>query len=107
MTLVSNIVAGLHSSNDLDFVSVADITSSVDVGTIVSIQQVNIIVNVFHLLHGQQDLGRPIGSPKRGTEVDSIEREPEDEMPQAKVILLPSKELRGVWNSYAITSPTP
>ena len=99
MILASNIVAGLYSSNDLDFVSVADITSSAEIGTMVSIQQVKIVVNVFHLLQVQQDLGRPTECPTRATEVDSIEREPEDEVPQAKVIFLPSRELRGAWNS--------
>lgn len=102
MTPFAHIVAGMHRSNDLDFISIADITSSADIGTMVSIQQVNIVVNVFHLLQSQQDLSGSITSPQRATEVDSIEREPEDELPQAKVIFLPSKEFRGVWNSYAI-----
>lgn len=104
MALIDTVVAGLHSSNDLDFISVADIAASVDVPTMVSVQQVNMIVNVFHLLHIQQDLGRPTEPLPRAIDIESIDREPEDEMPQAKVIFLPSKELRGVWNSYAITS---
>lgn len=104
MALVSDIVAGMHSSNDLEFVSIADITSSTDIGTMVSIQQANIVVNVFHLLQSQKVVGQPIEFLQNGIEVESIGREPEDEVPQAKVIFLPSKELQGVWNSYAITS---
>ena len=104
MTLGSDLVAGLHSGNDLDYISIADITSSGDIGTMVLIQQLNIVVNVFHLLQAQKDLGEPTEFLQRGTELDSTEREPEDEVPQAKLVFLPSKELRGVWSSYAISS---
>lgn len=101
---IADIVAGLPSSNYIDFINIADIISSADVGTMVSIQQVKIVVNVFHLLQSQHDLGQPTELPQKGIEVDSIERELEDEMPRAKVIFLPSKEFKGVWNSYAIAS---
>lgn len=105
MALVTDVVAGMHSSNDLDFISIADVTSSADNETMISIPGVNIVVNVFHLLQSEQDLDLPTEILQKGVEADSTGREAEDEMPQAKVIFLPSKELQGVWNSYAITAP--
>ena len=96
-------VAGMHNSNDLEFISIADITSDIDVGTMTTIQEANIIVNVFHLLQSQKELARPEDSLKKGSEVEHGGKDSDDEVPQGKVILLPSKDLHGVWNSYAIT----
>jgi hypothetical protein len=97
---MSDIVAGMRDSGDLDFINIADITSCLDIGTMVSIGHANIVVNVFHLLQSQKDLAQPSDFLKRTCEGESIAEE--DEMPQAKVICLPSKDFQGIWNTYAI-----
>ena len=122
-----SVAAGMRHSEKVDFIGIADITSTTniniadiqprtDIGTadvtpntilgasipveeanidtMVSVQAANIVVNVFHLLHSQNELGQPKGRAEEGQP-----EEEEEEMPQAKMILLPSKDLRGVWDS--------
>lgn len=56
------------------------------------------MVDVFRLLHQKEDLGRSTNLPRK-TELNSHESERDDEIPQAKVTFLPSKDLHGVWKS--------
>lgn len=92
----------MHNSNGIASISISDITSSTDVGTMVSIREADIVVNVFHLLQYQQEIAHPVDSLKGSSNVDEVGKESEEEVPQAKVIYLPSKDLHGMWNSYVI-----
>jgi hypothetical protein len=91
----------MQNSNDIASISISDIISSTDVGTTVSIREADIVVNVFHLIQYQKEIAQLADSLKGSNNVDNVGKE-QEEVPQAKLIYLPSKDLHGVWESYVI-----
>lgn len=82
----------MHSPDDIDFIRISDITPMTEARVMIPLAETAIAVDVFRLLCKQADLGQAI-------EISSREENQNSEIPQAKVIDLPSKDLHGIWNS--------
>lgn len=83
--------AGIH------FITVADLTSSIDVGlhTTIWLSEVDIKVDVFEF-HGDEEQIEPSEATLARIAQDDNDDVPR---PQAKIMYLPNKNLHGVWDS--------
>lgn len=88
---------GLHNSRNINFITVADITTSIDLepNTDIQLSEVDINVDVFEL-HGDEEQVEPSDATRA-----RIAQEADDDIsrPQVKIMNLPSRNLHGVWDS--------
>lgn len=99
-TADASMVAEMLFHEDVDFITIADITSSVETYSLVPLDEVDVVVNVFQLYNNSEDLNQ---SSIRGRSNGNggLEYGEDDETPQAKVTDLPNLDLDGVWKSCA------
>lgn len=85
----------MQNPENIEFLSISDITSSKETAQYISLSGVYITPVVFQLHNKQEDLSQSSdgsGSGRSGNHGDT-------EAPQAKVTLLPSRDLHGLWKS--------
>ena len=87
----------LHNPRNVQFITVADITTSIDFesNTDIQLSEVDINVDVFEL-HGDEEQVEPSDAT-----LARIAQEADDDVPtpQVKIMNLPSRNLHGVWDS--------
>lgn len=81
---------GSHHAQFLHSIKVVDCTASSDSG-IFSLESVDLVVQAYQFIK------------QANNDIQDSEKEDGD-VPQARITLLPSKELDGLWESYAVTS---
>lgn len=86
-----------HNSRNINFITVADLTTSTDLESITNIHlsEVDINVDVFEL-HGDEEQVEPSDATRT-----RIAQDVDDDIsrPQAKIMNLPNRNLHGVWDS--------
>lgn len=101
------IIAGLLKSQHIDFISIADLTSTssaeIEPEVDILLSEVDIEVDVFELYGEDVDSEEPTEltlTPPRTH--GSAEDHP---APQTKIMALPNRALHGIWDSYAVRFP--
>lgn len=94
----------MHSPEDIDFIEISDLTAMVDDGPLILVSNIDIVVDVFHLLNNKEDFSPSADSP-RGHDLESQNNDENQDLPHPKVINLPSEDLHGLWKSCAGLSP--
>lgn len=86
----------MQNPGNIEFISIPDITSSVETARYISLDKVDIATIFFQLHDKREDLSHS------NDEVDSggSSNHEDSEAPHAKVTLLPSRDLHGLWKSY-------
>ncbi|CAF9940264.1 hypothetical protein IMSHALPRED_001814 [Imshaugia aleurites] len=86
-----------HKLADINFITIADLTTSKDLESHndIHLPAVNINVDVFEL-HGDEDLIEPSEATRTRIAQDAADDVPR---PQARIMNLPNKNLHGVWDS--------
>lgn len=96
----------MHNPEDIDFIEISDSTHTADPRSLISVSNVNIIVDVFHLLNHGEDLSHSVGSLRsHDLETQKDDTDGEFQFPHPKVTNLPSKALHGLWKSCGGLSP--
>lgn len=99
-TIKRHVTAEILSHEDIEFISVADVTPDVESCSLVRLEDVEIVVDVFQLFDRTEDLA-PSNVRSRNNSNNDSDCGKDDEIPQAKVTDLPSRHLDGIWRSYA------
>lgn len=88
----------MQNPQNIEFVSILETTSSVETTLYISLDEVDIAMVVFQLHDKQEDLSRSSDSnnPRHSGYHEDTEG------PQAKVTLLPSRDLHGLWKSCVV-----
>ncbi|MCJ1263299.1 hypothetical protein MMC22_003169 [Lobaria immixta] len=89
---------GVQNPENIEFISIPDITSSVETARYISLDKVDIATIVFQLHDKREDLSH---SNDEGDSGGSSNHE-DSEAPHAKVTLLPSRDLHGLWKSFLL-----
>lgn len=88
----------MKNPENIDFISIPDLTSSLETNRYISLDEVEIAIVVFQLHDKHEDLSQSIDNSDSG----SSSNHEETETPQAKVTLLPSRDLHGLWKSCVV-----
>ena len=94
------IIAEMLFYEDIDYINIADITSSVETYSLVRLDEVDIVVDVFQLYDNKEDLTRSSMSG-RSNGNGGLEYREDDEIPQTTMTDLPNRDLDGLWKSCA------